>query len=272
MGEPQSRSGQHPATFALEGRHAVAQAAALRFEPPIITDAEREVVEELAARVGRRTCVPHQPGNAFSKPLSTMLDPLGKPPSYFPINGLAGQQIFDGFMAAQGGRREAQFYEYVTAIHVATYLSDARIALQRDIETFIQVLAKGDGLSAADLDVQMDDHLERLGGIYATLAGALRMQEDRISTLQASMRAKTPNATAADKTYARMKMADEALRLSGVDFTTDRANKEHQLYRTTQHAADVTALAKANAVQAYRTGGRGPTAYQVDQAGDAKKK
>ena len=45
MGEPQSRSGQHPATFALEGRHGVAQAAPLRFESPIIMDAEREVVE-----------------------------------------------------------------------------------------------------------------------------------------------------------------------------------------------------------------------------------
>ena len=67
-------------------------------------------------------------------------------------------------------------------------------------------------------------------------------------------------------------MADEALRLTGVDFTTERANKEHEVYRTTQHAADITALAKANAVHAYRTGGRGPTAYQVDQAGDAKKK
>ena len=87
MGEPQSRSGQHPATFALEGRHAVAQAAALRFEPPIITDAEREVVEELAARVGRRTCVPHQPGNAFSKPISTMLDPLHLNQNQVPSSG-----------------------------------------------------------------------------------------------------------------------------------------------------------------------------------------
>ena len=60
--------------------------------------------------------------------------------------------------------------------------------------------------------------MERLGGIYATLAGALRMQEDRISTLQAGMKAKTPNATAADKRLSRVKMADEALRLTGVDF------------------------------------------------------
>ena len=60
------------------------------------------------------------------------------------------------------------------------------------------------------------------------------MHEDRISTLHAGMRARTPSATAADKTFARIKMADEALRLTGVDFTTARANKEHETYRTTQ--------------------------------------